>query len=88
MATETVVVRNTLNGQLATVRKSVLSNTHLMKHLVVVEDDKAKPQVLLTPSTADEYQARRANYEQSKGRSEVIEPVDTSFEDTDTTEEG
>lgn len=92
MATDTVVVRNTLNGQLANVQRNILSNTHLMKHLVVVERENPKPQVLLTPSTAEEYQARRGSYEESRAKPANLgdpeEAADTSFEDTDTTEEG
>lgn len=77
MANELITVRNTLNGQLAQVQPAVMRNPHLAKHLVVVDDD-AKPQVLIKPSTSDEYLERRKNL------SNPVLPV----EEKDTNEEG
>lgn len=58
MADEMITVRNTLNGTLAKVRPSFLKNPHLAKHYVEVSDD-AKPQILIKPSTSEEYVSRR-----------------------------
>lgn len=55
---EKITVRNTLNGQVAQVKREVMSNPHLAKHLVEVEDG-AKPMNLSRPTTAEEFLARR-----------------------------
>lgn len=59
MTTKTVVVRNTLNGEVEQVRPSFLSNAHLMRNYVVVDAD-AKPlnPALHKPVTADEFKSR------------------------------
>ena len=59
MATDdTILVRNTLNGELARVRPAILNNPHLAKHLVEVEDG-AKHMPLIKPTTSEEFKARR-----------------------------
>lgn len=58
MAEELITVRNTLNGVVAKVRPAILRNPHLAQHLVEVEED-AKPQILIKPSTSEEYVSRR-----------------------------
>lgn len=59
MATDdTILVRNTLNGELARVRPAILKNPHLAKHLVEVEEG-AKRMPLMKPATAEEFKARR-----------------------------
>lgn len=78
MAKDLITVRNTLNGQLAQVQPAILRNPHLAKHYVVVPDD-AKPQVLIRPSTAEEYTSRRQVLS-----SNILESED----DEVTTEEG
>lgn len=66
MATDdTILVRNTLNGELARVRPAILENPHLAKHYVEVEEG-SKPMSLIKPATAEEYKARRKNLKPSK----------------------
>lgn len=61
MATDdTILVRNTLNGELARVRPAILNNPHLAKHLVEVKDG-AKPMLFIKPTTSEEFTARRKN---------------------------
>lgn len=60
MATETITVRNTLNGLLAEVTPAVLANPHLAKHLVAVEEENPKPLNISSPATAEEFKARRS----------------------------
>ena len=55
MATETITVRNTLNGLLAEVTPAVLANPHLAKHLVAVEEEHPKPLNISSPATAEEF---------------------------------
>lgn len=81
MATDKITVRNTLNGLVTTVSSSILDNPHLAQHLVVVPED-AKPLILHTPTTAEEFQARRAGFEKSKGKKNL------KSEDTDNPQEG
>lgn len=60
MATDdTILVRNTLNGELARVRPAILKNPHLAKHLVEVEEG-AKHMTLSKPTTSEEFKARRS----------------------------
>lgn len=61
MATDdTILVRNTLNGEVARVRRAILDNPHLAKHLVEVEEG-AKHMPLIKPTTSEEFKARRNN---------------------------
>lgn len=82
MTTETITIRSTLNGQIAEVSPSVLDNPHLAKYFVRVTDENPKPMILATPSTAEEFVARREGYEKSKGKKNL------KTEDTPNTEEG
>lgn len=82
MATDKILIRSTLNGQVAEVSPALLDNPHLAKHFVRVEaEDSPKPMPLIKPSTAEEFTGRRSNRKRDKG--ENLSP-----EDTETTEEG
>lgn len=82
MATDKILIRSTLNGQVAEVSPALLDNPHLSKFFVRVEDgDNPKPMPLITPSTAEEFTERRSS--RSRKKDENLSP-----EDTETTEEG
>lgn len=81
MATDKITIRSTVNGQLAQVSPAVLRNPHIAKYFVVVEDENPKPLNLASPSTAEEFKARRAR-QKSKGDKNL------KSEDTYNTEEG
>lgn len=80
MATDKITVRNTLNGLTAEVPRRLMDNPVLSKYLVEVEPD-SKPLILHTPSTAEEFKARRSGFEKSKGKN-------LKTEDTDNPQEG
>lgn len=82
MASEKIVVRNTLNGLITETAPEIMDNPYLSKHLVVVEDENPKPLNIASPSTAEEFKARRTR------RVSKPEGTDLKTEDTDTTEEG
>lgn len=81
MATDKITIRSTINGELAEVSPTVLDNPHIAKFFVRVDEENPKRMPLITPSTAEEFTARRAARVKSKGSS-------LSPEDTTTTEEG
>lgn len=82
MATEKITIRSTINGELAEVSPSLLENPHLAKFFVRVEEENPKAMPLISPSTAEEFTARRAEYVKSKGKKNL------KSEDTDNPQEG
>ena len=80
MATDKITVRNTLNGLTSEVSRSLLDNPTFSEFYVEVEPD-SKPLILHTPTTAEEFKARRSGFEKSKGKN-------LKTEDTDNPQEG
>lgn len=76
---EIVTVRNTLNGQVAQVRRNLLDNPHLAEHYVEV-DEGSKPMILSRPATAQEYISRRSDFDSAKSKEDLTSGGDTNDE--------